>query len=93
MVTTRRRAREASPAQPDQAGSSPPADADNQSNPPRVPWYHWTEPESEFELHPDEDADLPVPLVFYIWIGGVIGYLAWSVFIGQPPWPPVTYDC
>ncbi len=93
MVATRRRTREASAAQPDNAGSSPEPEAVETPKAPRTPWYLWTAPDCKFELHPDDDADVPVPLIFKLWVGAIIAYLAWSVFIGQPAWPPVTYDC
>ncbi len=36
--------------------------------------------------------DLPVPLVCHFLVGGVLLYLAYSVFIGDPPWPSIIYE-
>lgn len=98
MVTTRRRAKQAAAEEPDAAAHPPqsqqPDDAAAQSQRKKVPWYLWTAPEENFELHPDDDDDgIPTPYEFYLIPAAIIVYLLWSVIAGKPPWPPVTYDC
>lgn len=40
----------------------------------------------------ESDADVAVPLVCYVLVGGIILYLAYAVFVGDPPWPPIIRE-
>lgn len=58
-----------------------------------MPWYLWEAPEENFALHPDDDTGIPTPIIFYLWPAALFVFMLWSVIAGEPPWPPVTYDC
>jgi hypothetical protein len=97
MVTTRRRAHQETAQQPDAPPGAPrsaqPNTAAAAEKPKKVPWYHYTAPEENFVLHPDDDADVPLPIQLYLLPAAIMVYLLWSVIAGKPPWPPVVYDC
>ena len=96
MATTRRRAKQAAiDADAELTQQSTQEQGQDALAEPKthVPWYLWERPDSDFELHPDDDGDVPAPLFMKAGVAIIITWLCWAVFIGQPPWPPITYDC
>ena len=98
MVTTRRRAKQEPAQEPDASAdaqqSVQPGDAATADKPNKVPWYLYTAPAENFELHPDDDEDVPAPIQFFLLPAAIAFFMIWGLIAGKPVWPPVCdFEC